>query len=89
MRVYVTVRLRGTCAICPLVRTCMESVPEVLVASSPCAKFLNDHVCDKSGSLMSCLYLEIDSPVTGCMTGAQKFSPTQGMACEVGMVVYG
>lgn len=68
----------------------MESVPGVLVTLSPCVRFPNcfpnawDHVCDRIGLFKSFLYLVIDSPVMGCMTGAQKCSHVHGMAWDVG-----
>lgn len=94
MRVYVTVRSWGMRLICSCVSTTMASVPGVLVTSSPCARFPNsfpkarDHVCDRTGSVRSFLYLVIDSPVTGCMTGAQKCSHVHGMAWDEGRVAY-
>ena len=69
--------------------TKIESVPGVLVTLSPWARFPNsfpkarDHVVAVIGSSMSFLYLVIDSPVTGCMTGAQKCSHNHGMAWDV------
>ena len=72
----------------------MESVPGVLVTWSPWARLPNslpnarDHVCARIGSLTSVLYLVMDSPVWGCITGAQKCSHVHGMACEVGRGAY-
>ena len=40
------------------------------------------------GSLTRVLYLVIDSPVTGCITGAQKCSQSHGIACDVGNGAY-
>lgn len=91
MRVYVIVRSLGIARICSCVMTNMESVPLVLVTSSPWARFPNsfpnarDHVYDVSGSLASVLYFVIDAPVTGCMTGAQKCSQHHGMSCDAGL----
>ena len=72
----------------------MESVPGVLVTLSPWARLPNslpnarDHVCARIGSLTSFLYFVMDSPVWGCITGAQKCSHVHGMACEVGRGAY-
>ena len=94
MRVYVTVRSCGMRWICWCVSTKIESIPGVLVRLSPCARFPNsfpnarDHVCARIGSFTSFLYLVIGSPVLGCITGAQKCSHTQGMACDVGRGAY-
>ncbi len=74
--------------------TKIESVPGVLVAASPWARLPNsfpkarDHMCCVMGSSMSFLYFVMDSPVTGCRTGAQKCSPVPGMACNVGVAAY-
>ncbi len=70
--------------------TKMAFVPGVFVDVSPCARFPNslpkarDHVGLVIGSLISVLYLVMDSPVIGCMTGAQKCSHSHGIACDVG-----
>ena len=72
----------------------MESVPGVLVTLSPWARLPNslpkarDHVCARIGSVTSFLYFVIDSPVLGCMTGAQKCSHVHGMAWDVGRGAY-
>ena len=72
----------------------IESVPSVLVAASPWARLPNsfpnarDHIRLVMGSSINFLYLVMDSPVTGCMTGAQKCSHNHGMACDVGIGAY-
>ena len=74
--------------------TNIESVPGVLVAASPWARLPNsfpnarDHIRRVIGSSINFLYLVMDSPVTGCMTGAQKCSLNCGMACDVGIWAY-
>lgn len=56
----------------------MVLVPGVAVRSSPCAKFPNSlpkariHVLRRCSSWMSVLYLSMETPVVGWMTGAQK-----------------
>ena len=74
--------------------TNIESVPGVFVVASPWARLPNsfpnarDHIRCVIGSSINFLYLVMDSPVTGCMTGAQKCSLNCGMACDVGIWAY-
>jgi hypothetical protein len=85
----VTVQLLGMRWICSWVMTKIESVPGVLVTLSPWERFPNsfpkahDHVVAVIGSSMRFLYLVIDSPVMGCMTGAQTCLHVHGMAWDV------
>ena len=77
---YVTTLLHGMLTILACVMTKMELVPLVPVLWSPCyirSTSLPNPVCHtslRSGSFANFLYCVIISPVTGCTTGAQKFS---------------
>ena len=90
MRVYVMVLSRGMLRMASCPRTYIEFVPGVLVTVSPCAKFPNSfpnaraQISRRSGSACNLLYLAMDSPVTGWMTGAQKCSQVHGMAWVLG-----
>ncbi len=73
----------------------MELVPGVFVASSPWARLPNSlpkahsQVWFNSGLETSFLYFVIDLPVTGWVTGAQKWSHMHGMSEAVyGGIIY-
>ena len=71
----------------------MELVPGVFMASSPCARLPTSfpkslaHESCRSGSACSFLYCEMDSPVTGWMTGAQNGSQVHWILCIMGSLV--